>query len=72
MAIDLVMTFSDGVGAKSNLTLKNVKDSITSEEVSGVMDTIIASNLFSGKNGNLAKKEYATLVETEKTKYDEF
>jgi Protein of unknown function (DUF2922) len=72
MAVDLVMTFSDGVGAKSNITVKNVRDTIAPEEVSVVMDTILASDLFSGKNGNLIKKEYATLVETEKTRYDEF
>jgi hypothetical protein len=72
MAKDLVMTFSDGLGEKSNIILKNVKEFITPEEVSGVMDTIVTANLFSGKSGSLVKKEYATLVETTKTRYDEF
>jgi len=72
MAKDLVMTFSDVVGDKSNLVLKNVKDEITQEEVTTVMEAVLTSNLFSSKNGRLSKKEYATLVETTKTKYDEF
>jgi len=72
MAKDLVMTFSDITGQKSNLVLKNVKEGITQEEVTTVMDTVLTSNLFSSKNGSLSKKEYATLVETTKTKYDEF
>jgi hypothetical protein len=71
MAKDLVMTFSNGVGEKSNLILKNVKDMIAPEEVSGVMDTILAADLFTSKNGSLVRKEYATLVETTKTKYEE-
>jgi Protein of unknown function (DUF2922) len=72
MAKDLVMTFSDGLGEKSNIILKNVKELITPEEVSEVMDTIVTSNVFEAKNGSLVKKEYATLVETTKTRYDEF
>lgn len=72
MAKDLVMTFSDLLGEKSNIILKNVKEAIGPEEVAVVMDTIVASNLFNGKNSNLVKKEYATLVETTKTRYDEF
>jgi hypothetical protein len=71
MVKDLVMTFSDIVGEKSNLILKNVKEVITQEEVTGLMDTIIASQLFYGKNSELQKKEYATLVETTKTKYED-
>jgi len=71
MVKDLVMTFSDIVGEKSNLILKNVKEVITQEEVTGLMDTIIASQLFYGKNSKLQKKEYATLVETTKTKYED-
>ncbi|MEG0773884.1 DUF2922 domain-containing protein [Clostridium sp.] len=71
MVKDLVMTFSDIVGEKSNLILKNVKEVITQEEVTGLMDTIIASQLFYGKNSVLQKKEYATLVETTKTKYED-
>ncbi|WP_017415753.1 DUF2922 domain-containing protein [Clostridium tunisiense] len=72
MAKDLVMTFSDPRGEKSNLILKNIKDPVTQDEIAIAMDAVIASKLFSGKNGELTKKESAAVVETNKTIYDQF
>jgi Protein of unknown function (DUF2922) len=71
MVRDLVMTFSDIKGAKFNLRLRNVKADITEAEIGQVMDAVVTSRLFSSKNGELQGKEYAALVETNKTQYSE-
>lgn len=71
MSKDLVMGFSDIKGAKVTLRLRNVKDIITEQEISTAMDAVMNSKLFQGKNGELKNKEYATIVETNKTIYDE-
>ena len=71
MSKDLVMGFTDVKGSKVALRLKNVKDGITEQEISTAMDAVVSSRLFQGKNGELKDKDYATIVETNKTKYDE-
>ncbi|MGL4730930.1 MAG: DUF2922 domain-containing protein [Clostridium sp.] len=69
MEKDLVMTFITEEGSKSNVTLKNVKDGVTSEEVSALMDSIIGKNILISSKGDLIKKSSAKLVETTKTEY---
>jgi len=71
MSKDLVMGFTDVKGSKVALRLKNVKDGITEQEISTAMDAVVSSRLFQGKNGELKDRDYATIVETNKTKYDE-
>lgn len=71
MSKDLVMGFTDAKGSKVALRLKNVKDGITEQEISTAMDAVVSSRLFQGKNGELKDRDYATIVETNKTKYDE-
>ncbi|MPM95487.1 hypothetical protein SDC9_142641 [bioreactor metagenome] len=71
MSKDLVMGFTDVKGSKVALRLKNVKDGITEQEISTAMDAVVSSRLFQGKNGELKDSDYATIVETNKTKYDE-
>lgn len=70
MSKDLVMGFTDVKGSKVTLRLKNVKEGITEQEISTAMDAVVSSRLFQGKNGELKDKDYATIVETNKTKYD--
>ncbi|EQB90227.1 hypothetical protein J2Z44_002265 [Clostridium punense] len=70
MSKDLVMGFTDVKGSKVTLRLKNVKDGVTEQEISTAMDAVVNSKLFQGKNGELKDKDYATIVETNKTKYD--
>lgn len=70
MEKDLVMTFITEEGNKNNVTLKNVKDDITDEEVSNFMDVIISKNILDYKRGDLVKKSSAKLVETKKTEYN--
>lgn len=71
MSKDLVMGFTDVKGAKITLRLKNIKDGVTEQDISTAMDAVVTSKLFQGKNGELKDKDYATIVETNKTKYDE-
>ncbi|HCQ88433.1 MAG TPA: DUF2922 domain-containing protein, partial [Clostridium sp.] len=52
MAKDLVMTFITTKGSKSNMTVKNVKDSLTTEQISNVMDLIVGKNIFETKQGD--------------------
>lgn len=71
MSKDLVMGFTDVKGSKVTLRLKNVKEGITEQEISTAMDAVVSSRLFQGKNGEVKDKDYATIVETNKTRYDE-
>ncbi|WP_454051867.1 DUF2922 domain-containing protein [Clostridium sp. Marseille-Q7071] len=70
MAKDLVMTFITTKGSKSNMTVKNVKENLTTEQISNVMDLIVGKNIFETKQGDFISKSGAVLVETTKTKYN--
>jgi len=67
---NLVMTFLNGEGARSSLTLPAVKDTITEVQVSAVMDAIIAKNIFYSNGGNLASKHSAQITERNVTTLD--
>jgi len=59
----LIMTFLNEEGTRANVTLPDVKDNITQQEVSVVMDTIIAGNIFSSSGGDLIAKHSAQITE---------
>lgn len=59
----LIMTFLNEEGTRANVTLPDVKDNISQQEVSVVMDTIIAGNIFSSTGGNLIAKHSAQITE---------
>ncbi|MBL4937607.1 DUF2922 domain-containing protein [Clostridium sp. YIM B02515] len=59
----LVMTFLNEEGTKANITLPGVKDNVSQQEVSVVMDTIIAGNIFSSTGGDLITKHSAQVTE---------
>jgi len=59
----LVMTFINQEGTRANITLPGVKDNITQQEVSVVMDTIIAGNVFTSSGGDLLSKHSAQVTE---------
>lgn len=67
MAKSLVMTFLTDTGKKSSLNVSSVKDSITKDEVSTAMNTIIAKNIFSTNNGRFAKIDSARIDEKNST-----
>lgn len=67
MAKSLVMTFLTDTGKKSSLNVSNVNDSITKDEVSTAMNTIIAKNIFNTTNGRFAKIDSARIDEKNST-----
>ncbi|MNO10127.1 hypothetical protein D3C81_2337780 [compost metagenome] len=52
------------------MTVSGVKSDITQAEVSTLMDTIIAKDVFLTKNGSLTAKYSAQLTQREVTKFD--
>lgn len=67
MAKSLVMTFLTDAGKKAALNVPNVNDSITKDEVSTAMTTIIAKNIFNSSNGRFAKIDSARIDEKNST-----
>ncbi len=63
----LRMVFKNAGGSNVTFSLRNPKDDITVAEVQGVMDTIIAKNIFSTTGGDLTSKVRAELIDTTET-----
>lgn len=57
MSKSLTMTFLNAEGSKSSISVSNIKDNLTNVEVSGVMDTIIAKNIFTTSGGQFTSKD---------------
>lgn len=66
----LTMTFITSTGAKSSMTVSGVKEDITKEQISGLMDKIIEKNIFETKSGALVSKSGANVTERKITKYE--
>ena len=66
----LSMTFLTSTGAKSTMTVSGVKSTITKEEISALMDTIIEKNIFQTKSDILPSKSSANVTERKITKYE--
>lgn len=67
MAKSLVMTFLTDTGKKAALNVPSVKESITKDEVSTAMTTIIAKNIFNSSNGRFTKVDSARIDEKNST-----
>ncbi len=70
MEYSLSMTFVTETGDKVSMTVSGVKSDITQAQVSTLMDTIIAKDVFLTKNGSLTAKYSAQLTQREVTKFD--
>lgn len=70
MEYSLSMTFITETGDKVSMTVSGVKSDITQAQVSTLMDTIIAKDVFLTKNGSLTAKYSAQLTQREVTKFD--
>lgn len=70
MEYSLSMTFVTESGDKVSMTVSGVKSDISQAEVSTLMDTIIAKDVFLTKNGSLTAKYSAQLTQREVTKFD--
>jgi hypothetical protein len=66
----LVMTFLNQLGARANVTLPGVRDDITEQEVSVVMDSIVSRNIFESSGGDLVVKHSAQITERNVTDLD--
>lgn len=70
MEYSLSMTFITETGDKVSMTVSGVKSTLTQGEVTSLMDTIIAKDIFQSKNGSLVSKYSAQLVERQVTKFE--
>ncbi len=69
MEYSLLMTFINASGDKVNLSISGVKQDITEPQVSTLMDTIIAKDVFLSNGGSLASKYGAQLTQRQTTKF---
>ncbi len=70
MEYSLTMTFITSSGDKASMSISGVKSAISQSEVSALMDTIIAKDVFTTKSGALTSKYGAQLTERQVTKFD--
>ena len=63
----LRLTFLNQANRNVTLSLENPRDNLTAAEVQGVMDTIIAKNIFTSSGGDLVSKVSATIIDTTTT-----
>ncbi len=69
MELTLTMTFLTETGEKTNMSISDVKDGITNEEVQALMDSLIANKIFENKKGALVSKYSAQVTERNVTKF---
>lgn len=60
----LRMSFGAADGSTMSLSLDNPKADLTQAEIEGVMDTVIAKNIFTAAGGDLVEKKDAKIVDT--------
>ena len=70
MQYSLTLTFVCENGEKSSISIDNVKEDVTKEQESTLMDTIITKNIILTKNGALVKKSGAQLTRKAVTKFE--
>ncbi|MDK0628028.1 DUF2922 domain-containing protein [Clostridium perfringens] len=59
----LVMSFKNAGGSIAKITLKNIKEDATEEEVQNLMEKIVTANIFVSKGGDLVSKVKGEIVE---------
>ena len=64
MSKSLIMSFLTEEGKKASIRISNVKEDITDQEVKTAMETIIAKNIFTTKNGDLKTVDSAHIQDT--------
>ncbi|MDP4178937.1 MAG: DUF2922 domain-containing protein [Bacillota bacterium] len=67
MAKSVVMNFLNEQGKKVSITVNNAKDTLTAADVSAVMDTIVAKNIFHISGGDIKTKDSAQIVDKTST-----
>lgn len=69
MEYSLVMTFKTAGDSKANVTVKDVWPLINKENITTLMDTIIAQNIFETKTGDLVAKLSAKIIKNDADEY---
>ena len=69
MEYTLTMTFLTETGEKTNMSISDVKEGITNDEVQALMDSLIENNIFDNKKGALVSKHSAQVTERSVTKF---
>lgn len=60
----LVLSFKNAGGSITKITLKNIKEDVTEEEVQNLMEKIVTANIFVvSKGGDLVSKVKGEIVE---------
>ncbi|OAT85103.1 DUF2922 domain-containing protein [Desulfotomaculum copahuensis] len=59
----LRMTFRNQNGSNFNISLNDPRDNVTNTEILGVMDQIIAKNVFATTGGPLVSKQDVRIVD---------
>ncbi|AQW22506.1 DUF2922 domain-containing protein [Clostridium perfringens] len=59
----LVLSFKNAGGSITKITLKNIKEDVTEEEVQNLMEKIVTANIFVSKDGDLVSKVKGEIVE---------
>ena len=70
MEFTLTMTFVCSNGEKSSISVSGINKAVSSNQVNELMDTIIAQNVFTTKNGDIVKKYGATFTSRQVSKFD--
>jgi hypothetical protein len=58
------MVFLNALNKQVSINLNNPKETLTAAEVQGVMDTVIAKNIFVSSGGELVSKVSARIIDT--------
>ena len=66
----LTVTFICTDGSKGSLSISGVKSTITKDEISALMDTIISTNIFITTKGAFIEKSSADITERTVTSYE--
>ena len=65
----LVMTFMDDTKARFSVSINNVKEDITKEEIKAVMDYVVANKAMPSTKGQIVSGLEAAVVNTAETEY---
>ena len=70
MEYTLSMTFLTDANEKLSLSVSGVKENLTDENVSALMDIILANDIFISKKGAITSKYAAKLTQKEVTLFE--
>ncbi|EES50358.1 DUF2922 domain-containing protein [Clostridium botulinum] len=70
MEYNLSLIFLNTIGSKSSLTITDVKQDITADEVKALMNLIVEKDFFLTGKGSFVKPDSAQLVQREVKKFE--